>query len=104
MFFDVKGICWTLAALTVVVLVCSIDLCCSSGRRDSAQAGAIDRVKGEISAGRSEWATQRRDQLNLQIRDLRVRARAFVKEGRTVEARKILVVVQELEREAGKIR
>ena len=103
MFFDAKGIGLTLAAIGAVVALCALDLCCSSGRRDSAQLGAIDRVKGEISAGRDEMALRRRDQLNAQIRDMRVLTRRLLKEGRKAEARRTMAAAQELERQVEKI-
>ena len=39
MFFDVRGICWTLAGILVVVLFCALDLHCSN-RRDEKTASA----------------------------------------------------------------
>ena len=97
MFFDVKGICWTLAALLVVVLVCTVDLTCASGR-DSRQLGTIDRVRGEIAAGKGELAVRHGDGVRVQIRDLRIHVRKLLKEGKKAEARRLMAEIQKLER------
>ena len=102
MFFDVRGICWTLAGILVVVLFCALDLHCSN-RRDAKAAGAgvgaIAHVKEEVAAGRHEVAVQRRDQRNVMIRDLRVMVRRMLKEGRKEEARRLMAEIQKLEKE-----
>ena len=101
MFFDVRGICWTLAGILVVVLLCALDLHCSN-RRDAKAAGsgvgAIAHVKEEVAAGRQEMAVQRADQRNLMIRDLRVMVRRMLKEGRKEEARRFMAEIQKLEK------
>lgn len=102
MFFDVRGICWTLAGILVVVLLCALDLHCSN-RRDEKKAsaagvGAIAHVREEVAAGKQEIAFQRADQRNLMIRDLRVMVRRMLKEGRNEEARRFMAEIQKLEK------
>lgn len=98
MFFNVKGFYWTMAAIAAVILLCALDLHCSSGTREGvADVGAIAHVRDEIAAGKQEAAFQRADSRNLQIRDLRVMARRLVKQGKLAEARKMMAAIQELE-------
>lgn len=103
MFFDVKGIKLTLLVLLGVVAFCAIDLHCSY-RRDraaakdaSAVSGVISHVREEMAAGRREVAIQRADQINEQLRDLRVIARRMVKAGKSKDVRRVLKAIQELE-------
>ena len=100
MFFDVRGICWTLAGILVVALLCALDLHCSN-RRDAAKAsagvGAIAHVREEVAAGRKEAAVMGAEQRNLMIRDLRVMVRRMLKEGRKEEARRFMAEIQKLE-------
>ena len=98
MFFNVRGFYWTMAALALVIVLCAIDLRCSSGTREGvADIGAIAHVRNEIAAGKQQAAFQREENRNLQIRDLRVMVRRLVKEGRHAEARKMMAAIQELE-------
>ena len=100
MFFNVRGICWTLGGILVVVLLCALDLHCSNTRDARTAApgvGAIAHVKEEVAAGRQEVAVQRRDQRNVMIRDLRVMVRRMLKEGRGEEARRLMAEIQKLE-------
>lgn len=104
MFFDVKGIKWVLLVLLGIVAFCVIDLHCSY-RRDRAAAakdestvsGVISHVREEMAAGRREVAIQRADQINEQLRDLRVIARRMVKAGKSKDVRRVLKAIQELE-------
>ena len=104
MFFDVKGIKWTIIAILAVVVLCILDLHCSFAR-DRAErergrsdvGGVISHVRAEMAAGRREQSILREDQINLQLRDLRVVARRMVKAGRTKDVRKVLSAIQELE-------
>lgn len=101
MFFDVRGICWTLIAILAVIALCALDLHCSN-RRDAkaaggSGAGTIAHVKEEVAAGRQEMAVQRADQRNQMIRDLRVMVRRMLKEGRKEEARRFMAEIQKLE-------
>ena len=98
MFFDVRGICWTLAGILVVALLCALDLHCSNRRDERVKSGAIAHVKEEMAAGRQEAAYQREDQRNLMIRDLRVMVRRMLKEGRNEEARRFMAEIQKLEK------
>ncbi len=111
MFFDVKGIRWTLLAIAGVVLLCVIDLRCSFSRDREAAGGAqnpaggvVSRVQGELAAGRRELATLREDQIIEQLRDLRVIAKRLVKAGRTRDARRVFAAIQELEEARSRIR
>ena len=95
MFFNTKGIVWTLGALLGVLRLAALDLKCASGR-DSATPGALDRVHGEITAGRREQATQHADALRMQIRDLRVLARRLTRAGDAAGARRVMGEIQRL--------
>lgn len=104
MFFNVKGILWTLGAIALAVVLCAIDLNCSGSVADAPAQTTIGRIRGEISAGRREMSLNRADALNVQIRDLRVMARRMVKEGRAAEARPLFATIAELEKQAEAMR
>jgi len=104
MFFNVKGIQWTIIAIIAVVVLCALDLHCSFARdraeREQDQStvgGVISHVREEMAAGRREQAIMREDQINEQLRDLRVIARRMVKAGKSKDVRKVLSAIQELE-------
>ena len=105
MFFDRKGILLTLSVILVVILVCVIDLRCSSVRDERArrenmpQFGAIAHVKEEMAAGKQAWAQQREEQLNEQLRMLRVMAKRFAEKGENTRARATIALIQEIEQE-----
>lgn len=110
MFVDVKGVKWTVLALMCVAALCMLDLCCSSARdRARAQKGAdaggvMAHVRREIAAGRHEQSVMREDQINEQLRDLRVISRRLVKAGRSREARRVMNAIQELETAKSRLR
>ncbi len=107
MFFDVNGIKWTIAAILVVVLLCVLDLRCSGGGEDgepSAAPNVISRVKGEVQAGKREYASMRAEQLEEQLRGLRVMAKKLVREGKTTEARSVILTIQDMERDVKRLR
>lgn len=100
MFFDTKGIFWTLAALAAVVAVCLLDVRCASARdarAPTAPSGALAHVKEELTAGRQAWRQLREDQLNEQLRMLRVLAKRCVEKGDHVRARATIALIQEIE-------
>ena len=103
MLVDVKGVKWTLLALLGVAALCVLDLRCSSARdRAKAEEGApaqnvMSHVRKEIAAGRHEQAVMREDQINEQLRDMRVISRRLVKAGRMRDARRVMNSIQELE-------
>lgn len=105
LFFDTKGICWTLLAVLAVVLVCLLDLRCSTARDERARRedappfGALAHVKEELAAGRQAWDQMREDQLNEQLRMLRVLAKRCVEKGEHVRARATIALIQEIEQE-----
>ena len=105
MFFDRKGILVTLSVILVVILICVIDLRCSCARDERArrentpQFGAIAHVKEEMAAGKQAWAQQREEQLNEQLRTLRVMAKRFVEKGENTRARATIALIQEIEQE-----
>ena len=104
MFFNVKGIKLAIALLLGVALLCVLDLRCSFARDRAAQekdestlGGVISHVREEVAAGHREQAVQRMDQINEQLRDLRVIARRMVKAGKMRDVRKVFAAIQELE-------
>ncbi|MDO5318450.1 MAG: hypothetical protein Q4G65_07495 [bacterium] len=105
MFFDRKGILLTLSIIFVVILLCVIDLRCSSARDERArrenapQFGAIAHVKEEMAAGKQAWAQQREEQLNEQLRMLRVMTKRFAEKGENTRARATIALIQEIEQE-----
>ena len=105
MFFDRRGILLTLAIIFVVILLCVIDLRCSSARDERArrentpQFGAIAHVKEEMAAGKRAWNQLREDQLNEQLRTFRVMAKRFTEMGQHRRARATIALILELERE-----
>ena len=105
MFFDRRGILLTLAIIFAVILLCVIDLRCSSARDERArrentpQFGAIAHVKEAMAAGRQAWAQQREEQLNEQLRMLRVMVKQFVEKGENKRARATIALIQEIEQE-----
>lgn len=105
LFFDTKGICWTLLAVLAVVVVCLLDLRCSAARderarrEDMPQFGALAHVKEELAAGRQAWDQMREEQLNEQLRMLRVLAKRCAEKGEHVRARATIALIQEIEQE-----
>ena len=91
MFFNVRGIRWTLLAILVVIVLSILDLRCSFSRDRAAReeaatgslGGIISHVREEVAAGHKEIKIQQIDQINEQLRDLRVIARRMVKAGKT---------------------
>ncbi|MGN0847457.1 MAG: hypothetical protein ACI4RA_08760 [Kiritimatiellia bacterium] len=105
MFFNMRGTYWTLLTILLVVLVCIVDLRCSTARderareRNSLQFGALAHVKDEMSAGKQAWNQQREAQLNEQLRTFRVMAKRFAEAGQHRRARATIALILELERE-----
>lgn len=106
LFFDAKGIKWTLLVLLAVLLVCLLDLKCASARDERArrdglprQAGALGHVKRELAAGRRAWRQLRAEQLNEQLRMLRALARRFVEQGEHAHARATISLILDIEQE-----
>lgn len=100
MFFNVSGIKWTLLAIAVVVLLCALDVHCSNRRDEKAAVNSsLLHVKDEMKAGQQAFAQQRADQINAQLRDLRILAKHLVKKGETKRARAAISLIQELEQQ-----
>ncbi len=105
LFFDTKGICWTLLAVLAVVLACLLDLRCAAARdararrADAPPSGALAHVKEELAAGRRAWDQMREEQLNEQLRMLRVLAKRCAEKGEHVRARATIALIQEIEQE-----
>lgn len=95
MFFDWKGIVMVLAALCAVILLCAVDLRCSARPNEGS---TIARVKGELAAGRKEVHARQAEDLTRMVRDMRVMAKKYVKEGDMKNARRAMAAVQELEK------
>jgi len=96
MLFDARGIAITLAVLAAVTVLCAVDLSCS-GRADS--AGVMSRVKGEVAAGKNEFAILRRDQLAEQLRSLRALHRKLVRDGNAVESRRVMALILDVQKQ-----
>lgn len=96
MFFNVKGIYWTLLAIVAVVCLCALDLHCSNRRDEQSASGAIDMVRREMAAGRHEAAVVNAERRNVLIRDMRVMVRRLLKQGRKAEARRLMGEIQKL--------
>ena len=105
LFFDTKGICWTLLAVLAVVVVCLLDLRCSAARderarrEDAPQFGARAPGTEELAAGRQARDQMREEQLNEQLRMLRVLAKRCAEKGEHVRARATIALIQEIEQE-----
>ena len=105
MFFDRRGILLTLAIIFVVILLCVIDLRCSSARDERARRENTPlfffkpNAAYEMAAGRQAWAQQREEQLNEQLRMLRVMVKQFVEKGEHKRARATIALIQEIEQE-----
>jgi hypothetical protein len=106
MFFDMNAIKWTVAAILVVIAVCILDLHCSNRRDENAPSApsAMSRVKSEMNAGKREYASMRADQLEEQLRDLRLMAKRLVREGKDADARRVILTIQEMERDVKRLR
>lgn len=76
----------------LVILVCAVDIRCSIAK-DAGAATEIKRIRGEMAAGAKAEAQQREENLELQIRMLRDRARSLNRKGRTAEARQVTAEV-----------
>ncbi len=107
MFFNARGIKWTIIVLLGVLALCVLDLHCSNKKDEAASSSvpsAISRVKGEIEGGKREYASMRADQLEEQLRNLRIMAKKLVREGKDAEARRVIVAIQEIEKDAKRLR
>ena len=107
MFFNVRGIKWTVAAILAVIALCALDLHCSNKADDDRAeepSGSIARVLGEIEVGKREYASLRADQLEEQLRSLRALAKKLTREGRTKEARSAISAIMEIEEQAKRLR
>lgn len=82
----------TLASFAAAVL---LFLCCGCG--DSADPAVVARVKGEIAAGRKEYASMQLDQIAAELRGLRVLNKRLVKDGKMEESRRVTARIIELE-------
>ena len=102
MFFNWKGITLVLAAITVVVGLCALDLNCSSGGRG--EIPALERVKGELEAGMQVQRTLQADELAKLARDMRVLAKRYVEQGEKRKAQRAIGAAQELDRKIMELR
>lgn len=102
MFFNVKGALLVLGAIAVVVGLCALDLCCSSGGRG--KIPSVERVKGELEAGRREQRILQAEQLARFARDMRVLAKRYAEQGETRKARRAIGTAQELDRKIRELR
>ena len=68
-------------------------------REDAPQFGALAHVKEELAAGRRAWDQMREEQLNEQLRMLRVLAKRCAEKGEHVRARATISLIQEIEQE-----
>lgn len=84
-------------ALLAIVLFSTVNWHCSGDGGDS--LGALDRVRSEYEAGKEIGRTSRREQLELDIRSMRVLSRKLLREGRKEESRRATAIVLDLERQ-----
>ena len=82
---------FVLLAVAVVVVVGV--MCCSRG----SEPDVVSRVKGEIAAGRKEYASMQLDQIAAELRGLRVLNKRLVKDGKMEESRRVTARIIELE-------
>ena len=102
MFFNWKGIMFVLGAIAVVVGLCALDLCCSSGGKE--KISAVERVKGELEAGRREQRILQAEQLAGFARDMRVLAKRYAEKGEMRKAHRAIGTAQELDRKIKELR
>ena len=102
MFFNWKGIMFVLGAIAVVVGLCALDLCCSSGGKE--KIPSLERVKGEIEAGRREQRVLQAEELAKLARDMRALAKRYVEQGETRKAHRAIGAAQELDRKIRELR
>jgi len=79
----------------LAIIACAIDIHCSN-EKDSGLHSEISRIKGELAAGAKADAQQRIENLELQVRMLRDRARALNRKGKAAEARQVTAEVVRL--------
>jgi len=94
MLVDVRGVTIAVGVLLAVVALCAIDVRCSGKEREPA---VLAHVKDELSAGRKEYATMKRDELAEQLRRLRAYNRRLVEKGELAESRRVTAAILELE-------
>ena len=106
LFVDRKSVALVLLAIAVVVALCALDLHCAAAKDDRARresalprTGALAHVKDELAAGRQAWNQLRDDQLNEQLRMLRVLAKRCAEKGENTRARATIALIQEIEAE-----
>ncbi len=83
------------ALVLLAIIACAIDIHCSNAK-DSGLHTEISRIKGEMAAGAKADAQQRIENLELQVRMLRDRARALNKKGKSAEARQVTAEIVRL--------
>ncbi|MBO7684538.1 MAG: hypothetical protein J6T51_07425 [Kiritimatiellae bacterium] len=102
MLFNVKGAILVLCGAAVVAGLCALDLRCSSGGR--AKIPSVERVKGELEAGRREQRQLQADELAALARDMRALARRYVEQGDRLKAQRAIGAAQELDRKIRELR
>ena len=102
MFFNWKGVMFVLGGIAVVMGLCALDLCCSSGGKE--KIPSLERVKGEIEAGRREQRVLQADELAKLARDMRALAKRYVEQGESRKAQRAIGAAQELDRKIRELR
>ncbi len=91
---SVRSFAWLVMLLLGVVVLSMLDLQCTDGGREP---DVLSRVKGELSVGRKELATERREQLAALMRDLRVYRAHLIEKGEKRQAWRVTQALRELE-------
>ena len=104
MLVDTKGVIRVLGVLAAVIALCALDLHCSGKEKEGTVPSTVARVTDELAAGRRELARSRADGMDVQLRELRLRARKLVREGKSEEARKLITAITQLEKESKRTR
>ena len=101
MFFNWKGISFTLLGLAAALLFCAFNLHCGG---DPAQTPTALRVKEELAAGKAEMRYQKAEELAALARDLRQLAAIYTKNGEKKKAHHAIGAAQELDRKIRALR
>ncbi len=102
MSFKWKGIIFVLGGIAVVVGLCALGICCSSGGKE--HIPSQERAKGEIEADSGEQRVLQEEELAKLARDMRALAKRYVEQGETRKAHRAIGAAQELDRKIRELR
>lgn len=95
-----KRVLFILIVVAVVVGLGVVGLHCGS----PAECPAVDRVKGEIEAGRKEQRNLQADELAALARDMRIMAQRYLRQGDKKKAQRAVGAAQELDKKIRELR